>query len=93
VRFAGEAQTTSVLSANGESPAAKQVAEANSSTHTCQKGCMTDSQKDLSFMGKLLLAPETIYVYIYDYVCIEQGRLAKIGSSTAELPDKSIIGD
>ena len=33
------------------------------------------------------------YVHIYDNVCIEGGRPAKIGSSTAEAPDKSIIGD
>ena len=33
------------------------------------------------------------YVHIYDNVCIEGGRPAKIGSSTAEVPDKSIIGD
>ena len=33
------------------------------------------------------------YVHIYDNVCIEGGRPAKIGSSTAEVPDESIIGD
>ena len=33
------------------------------------------------------------YTHIYDNVCIEGGRPARIGSSTAEVPDKSIIGD
>ena len=33
------------------------------------------------------------YVHIYDSVCIEGGRPAKVGSSTAEVPDRSIIGD
>jgi len=33
------------------------------------------------------------YVHIYDNVCIEGGRPARIGSSIAEVPDKSIIGD
>jgi carbonic anhydrase/acetyltransferase-like protein (isoleucine patch superfamily) len=33
------------------------------------------------------------YVHIYDLVCIEQGRPAKEGSSTAEVPDESVIGD
>jgi UDP-N-acetylglucosamine acyltransferase len=33
------------------------------------------------------------YVNIYDAVCIEGGRPAKIGSSTAEVPDESVIGD
>ena len=33
------------------------------------------------------------YVHVYDNVCIEGGRPAKTGSSTAEVPDKSIIGD
>ncbi len=33
------------------------------------------------------------YVHIYDNVCIEGGRPAKIGSSTAEVPDQSVIGD
>jgi carbonic anhydrase/acetyltransferase-like protein (isoleucine patch superfamily) len=33
------------------------------------------------------------YVHIYDSVCIEGGRPALVGSSTAEVPDRSIIGD
>jgi carbonic anhydrase/acetyltransferase-like protein (isoleucine patch superfamily) len=33
------------------------------------------------------------YVHIYDSVCIEQGRPAEKGSSTATEPDQSIIGD
>jgi carbonic anhydrase/acetyltransferase-like protein (isoleucine patch superfamily) len=33
------------------------------------------------------------YTHIYDNVCIEGGRPAKVGSSRAEVPDKSIIGD
>jgi carbonic anhydrase/acetyltransferase-like protein (isoleucine patch superfamily) len=33
------------------------------------------------------------YTHIYDNVCIEGGRPAKVGSSTAEVPDRSIIGD
>jgi predicted DNA-binding protein with PD1-like motif/carbonic anhydrase/acetyltransferase-like protein (isoleucine patch superfamily) len=33
------------------------------------------------------------YVHIYDHVNIEGGRPAKVGSSTAEVPDQSIIGD
>lgn len=33
------------------------------------------------------------YVHIYDSVCIEGGRPARVGSSTAEVPDQSIIGD
>ena len=33
------------------------------------------------------------YVHIYDNVCIEGGRPALVGSSTAEVPDQSIIGD
>ncbi len=33
------------------------------------------------------------YVHIYDNVCIEGGRPAKVGSSTAKVPDQSIIGD
>jgi len=33
------------------------------------------------------------YTHIYDSVCIEGGRPAKIGSSTAEVPDRSIIGN
>jgi carbonic anhydrase/acetyltransferase-like protein (isoleucine patch superfamily) len=33
------------------------------------------------------------YTHIYDNVCIEGGRPAKVGSATAEVPDKSIIGD
>ena len=33
------------------------------------------------------------YVHIYDSVCIEGGRPAKAGSSLAEVPDQSIIGD
>jgi len=33
------------------------------------------------------------YVHIYDSVCIEGGRPAKAGSSTAEVPDRSIIGN
>ena len=33
------------------------------------------------------------YVHIYDSVCIEGGRPAKAGSSQAEVPDRSIIGD
>ena len=33
------------------------------------------------------------YTHIYDNVNIEGGRPAKVGSSTAEVPDKSIIGD
>jgi carbonic anhydrase/acetyltransferase-like protein (isoleucine patch superfamily) len=33
------------------------------------------------------------YVHIYDNVCIEGGRPARVGSSTAEVPDQSIIGD
>ncbi len=33
------------------------------------------------------------WVHIYDLVCIEGGRPAKVGSSTAEVPDRSIIGD
>ena len=33
------------------------------------------------------------YTPIYDNVCIEGGRPAKVGSSTAEVPDGSIIGD
>jgi carbonic anhydrase/acetyltransferase-like protein (isoleucine patch superfamily) len=33
------------------------------------------------------------YVHIYDSVCIEGGRPARVGSSTAEVPDRSIIGD
>jgi len=33
------------------------------------------------------------YTHIYDNVCIEGGRPAKAGSSRAEVPDKSIIGD
>jgi carbonic anhydrase/acetyltransferase-like protein (isoleucine patch superfamily) len=33
------------------------------------------------------------YTHIYDNVCIEGGRPAKVGSSRAEVPDRSIIGD
>jgi carbonic anhydrase/acetyltransferase-like protein (isoleucine patch superfamily) len=33
------------------------------------------------------------YTHIYDSVCIEGGRPAKVGSSQAEEPDQSIIGD
>ena len=33
------------------------------------------------------------YVHIYDSVCIEGGRPALVGSSIAEEPDQSIIGD
>jgi len=33
------------------------------------------------------------YTHIYDSVCIEGGRPAKLGSSMAEVPDHSIIGD
>lgn len=33
------------------------------------------------------------YTHIYDSVCIEGGRPAKAGSSMAEVPDRSIIGD
>jgi len=33
------------------------------------------------------------YTHIYDNVCIEGGRPAKVGSSRAEVPDKSLIGD
>ena len=33
------------------------------------------------------------YTHIYDNVCIEGGRPAKVGSSAAEVPDRSIIGD
>jgi len=33
------------------------------------------------------------YTHIYDNVCVEGGRPAKVGSSTAEVPDRSIIGD
>ena len=33
------------------------------------------------------------YVHIYDSVCIEGGRPAQVGTSTAEVPDRSIIGD
>jgi len=33
------------------------------------------------------------YTHIYDSVCIEGGRPAKVGSSTAEVPDRSIIGN
>jgi carbonic anhydrase/acetyltransferase-like protein (isoleucine patch superfamily) len=33
------------------------------------------------------------YIHIYDNVCIEGGRPAKVGSSTAEVPDQPVIGD
>lgn len=33
------------------------------------------------------------YTHIYDNVNIEGGRPAKLGSSTAEVPDRSVIGD
>ena len=33
------------------------------------------------------------YVHIYDSVCIEGGRPAQVGTSTAEVPDRSIIGN
>ena len=33
------------------------------------------------------------FVHIYDNVCIEGGRPARAGSSTAEMPDRSIVGD
>jgi carbonic anhydrase/acetyltransferase-like protein (isoleucine patch superfamily) len=33
------------------------------------------------------------FTHVYDNVCIEGGRPAKVGSSRAETPDKSIIGD
>ncbi|MEA3408269.1 MAG: hypothetical protein U9R48_09355 [Chloroflexota bacterium] len=33
------------------------------------------------------------YTHIYDSVCIEGGRPAQAGSSTAEVPDRSLIGD
>jgi carbonic anhydrase/acetyltransferase-like protein (isoleucine patch superfamily) len=33
------------------------------------------------------------YVHIYDLVCIEQGRPARVGSSTADVPDESVIED
>ena len=33
------------------------------------------------------------YTHIYDSVCIEGGRPAKAGSSLAEVPDRSSIGD
>ncbi|MFO7917329.1 MAG: hypothetical protein R6V13_04560 [Anaerolineae bacterium] len=33
------------------------------------------------------------YTHIYDAVCIEGGRPARAGSSTAETPDRSRIGD
>jgi phenylacetic acid degradation protein len=33
------------------------------------------------------------YVHIYDAVCIEQGRPARLGGSAAEEPDQSIIED
>ena len=33
------------------------------------------------------------YTHICDNVCIEGGRPAKVGSSRAEVPDRSIIGD
>ncbi len=33
------------------------------------------------------------YVHIYDTVCIEGGRPAKIGTSTAEMPERTIIGN
>lgn len=33
------------------------------------------------------------YTHIYDNVNIEGGRPAQVGSSTAEVPDRSIIGD
>ncbi len=33
------------------------------------------------------------YVHIYDSVCIEGGRPAKVGTSTAEAPERTIIGN
>ena len=33
------------------------------------------------------------FTHVYDNVCIEGGRPAKVGSSTADVPDRSIIGD
>lgn len=33
------------------------------------------------------------YTHIYDSVCIEGGRPAMVGSTTAKVPDRSIIGD
>jgi len=33
------------------------------------------------------------YTHIYDSVCIEGGRPAQVGSSTAQVPDRSIIGN
>jgi carbonic anhydrase/acetyltransferase-like protein (isoleucine patch superfamily) len=33
------------------------------------------------------------YTHIYDNVCIEGGRPARVGSSRAQVPDKSVIGD
>jgi carbonic anhydrase/acetyltransferase-like protein (isoleucine patch superfamily) len=33
------------------------------------------------------------YVHVYDLVCIEQGRPAKVGGSAAEVPDESVIAD
>jgi carbonic anhydrase/acetyltransferase-like protein (isoleucine patch superfamily) len=33
------------------------------------------------------------YTHIYDSVCIEGGRPAQVGSTTAEVADRSIIGD
>lgn len=33
------------------------------------------------------------YVHIYDSVCIEQGRPAKVGGSAAGVPDRSVIED
>jgi carbonic anhydrase/acetyltransferase-like protein (isoleucine patch superfamily) len=33
------------------------------------------------------------FVHIYDSVCIEGGRPAQVGSSMAQVPDRSVIGD
>lgn len=33
------------------------------------------------------------YTHVYDNVCIEGGRPANVGSSTAEVPDRSVIGN
>ena len=33
------------------------------------------------------------YTHIYDSVCIEGGRPAQVGSSTAQVPDRSIVGN
>jgi carbonic anhydrase/acetyltransferase-like protein (isoleucine patch superfamily) len=58
-------------------------------------GNVTIGHHTLIRCGVVIRGRNTIgnYVHIYDSVCIEGGRPAQMGTSTAEVPDRSIIGD